>query len=141
MLQRRQRGVALEEGHHERSRGRAVLVADADRPKERLATRIHRDEFPNSFPQQEQRGECSLILDADERAAEFERGTETIDEFGLQVEERGRVQRPDLIGGSDAVGSHNLLSRVIPDEEVQIGFIELVEVLLAFLFPRQPPGT
>ena len=91
----------------------------------------------DALPQQEERSERLLVLDAYERAPKLDGLLQKIQTAGAELKQRTAVQAPlpvtrqDLRQHTHAVGPNDLLLRMIPEEQVTIICVEQVDVARA----------
>src|SRR5579871_561882 len=119
----------------EQSAGRGVvIVADADRAEQNRGFGIAGHERTESFPKQEQRLRLTLIFGANEGPAELERRTNAVKEPWIIMKQRAGVQTlgaetsKNLVSAADAVSAYKFLAHLVPDEEVQVIRVELIEI-------------
>src|SRR5262249_14342992 len=109
-------------------------IADADRAEEYFVSRISRHKGANTVPQQQQRRESPLVFLADERSPEFKSRAKPVQEGVAKPEEGRCIQSADTIPfahricGRQAISANQLLRLGIPDEQMQVVPIELIDI-------------
>ena len=132
----RRRRLLLEVASDEFARNRRILVADAHGTDEFRVFGMTGDPGADAFPEQEQGRELALIFGSDKRAAHLERGAEAGEKARAEAEKRIGVEALLAIPGensryiAETIRAGNFTLLPVPEEEVQIVRIEMIEIAL-----------
>ncbi len=132
---------------HHAAGGFAVFVGDGDGAEEGAVFLLAGDKEGDTFPEEGKGGEGALVFAAYEGAAHFHDGTDGVDEALVEFEEGAGVEAFDFVGGDDfvseaeAVAADDFGLLCIPEEEVPVVGVEVVEVdFVAGAFANEAEG-